>query len=100
MTKLEILLVVLQTISLGLIYMLVKANKRISESENCLKSSMRIEIDYNKHLKAKILEAEKKAKLSNDVLEMLHDMKEKGAIFEVTRIDRNDIFFHNGSVYR
>ena len=41
-----------------------------------------------------------KTKLSNDVLAVLNDMKQGGAVFEVTRIDRSDIFFHNGSQYR
>ena len=48
----------------------------------------------------KVMELEKKSKLSNDVLAVLNDMKQGGAVFEVTRIDRSDIFFHNGSQYR
>lgn len=43
---------------------------------------------------------EKKVKLSSDVLAVLADMKAGGAVIEVTRIDKNDIYVHQGSQYR
>lgn len=56
--------------------------------------------EKNALLTKQLYESDKKAKLSGDVLAVLNDMKQGGAVFEVTRIDRNDIFFHNGSQYR
>jgi len=47
-----------------------------------------------------IKEIEKKNKMSDDVLEILNDLKKGGALLEVTRVDKNDIFFHNGGLYR
>ena len=100
MTILEIGLIITVVFLLGCMYLLVSTNMNQEKMIALKDDSLQNEINYNKQLKAKILDAEKKAKCSNDVIEMLHDMKEKGAIFEITRIDRNDIFFHNGSVYR
>jgi hypothetical protein len=56
--------------------------------------------EKNVLLTKQLYESDKKAKLSGDVLAVLNDMKQGGAVFEVTRIDRSDIFFHNGSQYR
>jgi hypothetical protein len=52
------------------------------------------------HVLNKNMELEKKSKMSDDVLEILNDLKKGGALLEVTRVDRNDIFFHNGGLYR
>ena len=56
--------------------------------------------EKNVLLTKQVLEADKKAKLSGDVLAVLNEIKQGGAVLEVTRIDKNDIFFHNGSQYR
>lgn len=56
--------------------------------------------EKNALLSKQIHESDKKAKLSGDVLAVLADMKAGGAVLEVTRVDRNDIFFHNGGAYR
>ncbi len=62
-----------------------------------LTESLDIARNLNRDLNREI---EKKSKLSGDVLAVLADMKAGGAVLEVTRVDRNDIFFHNGSQYR
>ncbi len=56
--------------------------------------------EKNAMLTKQLFELERKAKLSGDVLAVLADMKAGGAVLEVTRVDRNDIFFHNGGAYR
>jgi hypothetical protein len=69
-----------------------------------LLDSMESDIDHLTKKLANLLsenmELQKKHKLSGDVLAVLNDMKQGGAVFEVTRIDRNDIFLHNGSQFR
>ena len=64
---------------------------------NQLNESLDIARNLNRDLNK---ELEKKSKLSGDVLAVLADMKAGGAVLEVTRVDRNDIFFHNGGAYR
>ncbi len=56
--------------------------------------------EKNELLAKQLHESDRKAKLSGDVLAVLADMKQGGAVLEVTRVDRNDIFFHNGGAYR
>ncbi len=56
--------------------------------------------EKNRNLLDENRDLQKKSKLSEDVLAVLADMKAGGAVLEVTRVDRNDIFFHNGSQYR
>jgi hypothetical protein len=56
--------------------------------------------EMNCILKDRITELEKKNKLSDDVLAVLADMKAGGAVIEVTRIDKRDIFVHQGGQYR
>ncbi len=56
--------------------------------------------EKNALLSKQLHESDRKAKLSGDVLAVLADMKAGGAVLEITRVDRNDIFFHNGSQYR
>ncbi len=56
--------------------------------------------EKNALLSKQLHESDRKAKLSGDVLAVLADMKAGGAVLEVTRVDRNDIFFHNGGAYR
>jgi len=48
----------------------------------------------------RIGELEKKAKMSNDVLAVLNEVNGEGAILHVQRINKDDIFIHNGSQYR
>jgi len=41
-----------------------------------------------------------KAKMSKDVLAVLNEVNSEGAILHVQRINKDDIFIHNGSQYR
>jgi hypothetical protein len=103
MTQLEILMLISFGITLisviGLYFVsyrnrdLLRLNKKYSEGWDESE-------EMNCILKDRITELEKKTKLSDDVLAVLNDMKKGGAVLEVTRVDRNDIFFHNGSQYR
>ncbi len=65
-----------------------------------MQSHMNHLTEKNRNLLNENRELQKKNKLSDDVLAVLHDMKQGGVVLEVTRIDRNDIFFHNGGAYR
>jgi hypothetical protein len=49
-------------------------------------------------LNTKLQEAAKKP--SNDVLKILSDIKNGGALLHVEQIDKNDIYYHNGGQYR
>ena len=48
----------------------------------------------------KVYDLEKKTKLSNDVLAVLSDLKSGGTILHIERLDKNDVYFHQGSNYR
>jgi hypothetical protein len=100
MTKLETILLIVQVIQFVAIYFITKMNRELLVEKNAMANLADEYQTQIQSLKKSLIDDQKKSKMSNDVLEILHDMKDKGAIFEVTRIDRNDIFFHNGSVYR
>ena len=93
MSNLEI---VLTTLSTGLFFAIILLANKI----DILKKTM-VQLQELLDLKCEqIKEIEKKNKMSDDVLEILNDIKKGGTLLEVTRVDRNDIFFHNGGLYR
>lgn len=104
MTHLEIGLSVIQIVQFGAIYWLTKYNRDLLVEQEklrdfyagCAEIKEKMIVEANK----KVLELEKKAKISTDVIEVLHDMKNGGVMLHVERIDKNDIFFHNGGQYR
>ncbi len=55
--------------------------------------------ENEKHI-SKCADLEKKTKLSNDVLAVLSDLKSGGTILHVERLDKSDVYFHQGSNYR
>jgi hypothetical protein len=88
-----VLFIVYVVLSFGL---LVHLNKKIRLAED--------DLQYWKEHAYKYLserdEALKKIKHSGNVIEILRDIQQGGAVLEVIRVDKNDIFFHNGSVNR
>lgn len=66
---------------------------------NTRKTINSLKNDIVKHV-LRCTELEKKNKLSNDVLAILSDLKEGGAILHVERLDKNDVYFHQGGLYR
>jgi hypothetical protein len=107
MTYLEIGLFIAQGVHFGVIYSLVKKNRDL---KFCLTTSQELVVDWKcsfekekeqnqKHLN-KIMELEKKIKLSSDVVAVLNDIQQGGALLHVERVDRNDVFFHQGGQYR
>ena len=66
---------------------------------NTRKTINSLKNDVVKHI-VKCTELEKKNKLSNDVLAILSDLKEGGAILHIERLDKNDVYFHQRGSYR
>jgi hypothetical protein len=100
MTGIDIALTAYAVFTSIAIYFVVRHNRDLEKEANAQNALKRVEIERNKQLKEKILEADKKAKMSDDVLAVMNDLKQGGTILEITRLDRNDIFFHNGGLYR
>jgi regulator of replication initiation timing len=100
MPNIEIALVVALAIMTIGIYIVTRFNRDLTVENSKLREQLDDSEEKNDILEKRIKEIDKKFKLSNDVLAVLNDMKQGGAVFEVTRIDRSDIFFHNGSQYR
>lgn len=104
MSGLEVIFVVIFPVlllaALFVIYFLVRSKRDLENTLNMQNKTLAHDQSYIQTLKEKIIEAEKKSKMSDDVLEILNDLKKGGALLEVTRVDRNDIFFHNGGLYR
>lgn len=93
MTNLEIGLLVITVVQTGFLLFFAHCNKEIiQENDNYHK--------YVDKLEAERINLSKQSKMSNDVLAVLHDMKNGGVMLHVERIDKNDIFFHNGGQYR
>jgi len=100
MSNLEI---VLTTVSTGLFFAIIVLGYKIDSLKgnmSHLQGLIDLKCDQIKSLDVIIKETEKKNKMSDDVLEILNDIKKGGTLLEVTRVDRNDIFFHNGGLYR
>ena len=100
MTHLEIVLSVIQIVQFGAIYWLTKYNRDLDVKNKDLSYE-----SEQKHLTLmsmaeKLSDAQKKIKASTDVLEVLQDLKNGGTILHVERIDKNDVYFHNGGQYR
>lgn len=100
MTTLEIGLLGTQALAIGMIYFIVKLNRDLEIKNKDLMSE-----SEQKHLALmsmaeKLSDAQKKIKASTDVLEVLQDLKNGGTILHVERIDKNDVYFHNGGQYR
>jgi len=100
MTHVEIGMLVSLVIATIGIWFITKYNRDLLVQNKAYSEGWDESEEMNCILKDRITELEKKNKLSDDVLAVLNDMKGRGAILEVTRVDRNDIFFHNGSQYR
>ena len=64
--------------------------------ENDLKALDKRVMDLTKELS----DAQARTKHSGDVLAVLNDMRNGGAMIHVERIDKNDIFYHSGGQYR
>jgi hypothetical protein len=97
MSTLEVFLIVLFCIYIAFSWgLLILAWRKIDNIEN--------DIEYWKEHSYKYLterdEALKKLKHPANVIEILRDIQQGGAVLEVIRVDKNDIFFHNGSVNR
>lgn len=114
MTNFEIGLTVFAGVQTAAIYWLTKYNRdlmvekrNISDRKNLLEKSFDETLtdwqlaknENQKHLN-KIMELEKKVKLSSDVVAVLNDIQQGGALLHVERVDRNDVFFHQGGQYR
>ena len=58
--------------------------------------------DEIEDLNTKLIEAAKRPNPapSNDVLKILSDIKNGGALLHIEQIDKNDIYYHNGGQYR
>ncbi len=93
MTHLEIGLIIGMLVQFTAIYWLTKYNRDLlNENQECKDTVYKLSSD--------LIDAKKTAKMSNDVLEVLNDLKTGGTILHVERIDRNDVFFHQGGQYR
>lgn len=93
MTHLEISLIIGMLVQFTAIYFLVKGNRDLTtENKECRDAVDTMSLD--------LINARKNVKLSSDVLEVLNDLKTGGTILHVERIDRNDVFFHQGGQYR
>ncbi len=79
---------------------ILRKNMKLRDEVIYFEELLDIAKEKNALLSKQLHESDRKAKLSGDVLAVLADMKAGGAVLEVTRVDRNDIFFHNGSQYR
>jgi len=100
MSNIEIILMIALAIMTIGVYVAIRSNLKLTIEHDRLVEKLDESEEKNDILEKRIKEIDKKFKLSNDVLAVLNDMKQGGAVFEVTRIDRSDIFFHNGSQYR
>jgi hypothetical protein len=100
MSTIEIVMIVALAIMFVGSYVVTRFNRDLTVENTELRKKLDIAEDINKSAQKLINDLDKKTKLSNDVLAVLNDMKQGGAVIEVTRIDRSDIFFHNGGVYR
>lgn len=75
-------------------------NEKSESKANDWKYAFEKEKEQVQHVLNKNMELDKKAKMSDDVIAVMNDLKQGGTILEITRLDRNDIFFHNGGLYR
>jgi hypothetical protein len=91
MTANEIAAIVIIAIQFIIIYWLVSYNRDLFHQNRVILKNLQ---DSEKRLG----EAEKRTKLSNDVIAVLNDLRSGGAILEVNRIDRNSVFFHHGDM--
>lgn len=83
----------------GYCYLKIK-NSFLKDQKNNLEAENESLKQKEKILLDEIAEVKKKIRLSNNVLGVLNDLNNGGALLEVSRIDRNDVFFHNGSFNR
>ena len=100
MPTIEIVMIVVLAIMAVGVYIVTRYNRDLTVENIDLRKKLDIAEDLNKVAQKLINDLDRKTKLSNDVLAVLNDMKQGGAVLEVTRIDRSDIFFHNGGAYR
>jgi hypothetical protein len=100
MTGIDIALTAYAVFTSVAIYFVVRYNRDLSVDNVHLQGIIDLKCDQAKSLEIIIKETEKKAKMSDDVLAVMNDLKQGGTILEITRLDRNDIFFHNGGLYR
>jgi biopolymer transport protein ExbB/TolQ len=93
------LLCIIGLLAFGVIFMWQFLSSSMKEARSYLDKLEKRETELF-DLKKELEDAKKNAKLSNDVISVLHKMKQNGAVIRVEVIDESDIFYHNGGQYR